>query len=140
MKKNEAIRTLAVGEIVPAKNNTHFKSKKSDPEFKGLVESLKHQGMIHRIVVRPGEGGERVDRPRDSDDEAARAAGELVPDRLRGELVAGAVDGEVPTVSGRKIFENAAQLVLSGNARHPERDDHMLGTRVHGGYYSRFDY
>ena len=88
-------------------------------------------------LVRLRERGERIGGLGDADDEAARAAGKLVPDRLRGELVACAVDGEVPAVSGGKVFENAAQLVLSRDARHLERDDHMLRTCVHDGYYSR---
>lgn len=49
--------TLPVAAITAAPWNTHQKQKKSDPEFDGLVRSIRKQGMIHRIAVRPiGDG------------------------------------------------------------------------------------
>lgn len=114
MKKNEAIRTLAVGEIVPAKNNTHFKSKKSDPEFKGLVESLKHQGMIHRIVVRPGEDGKY----------------EIVDGHRRYEAALAAGWAEVP-VEVRELDDfGAMSMTITANVQRTENDPFLEADHI----------
>lgn len=43
---------LAIGDIVPAELNVHIKATKNDVAFMGLVESIKANGMIHRLIVR----------------------------------------------------------------------------------------
>ena len=114
MKKNEAIRTLAVGEIVPAKNNTHFKSKKSDPEFNGLVESLKQQGMIHRIVVRPGEDGKY----------------EIVDGHRRYEAAIAAGWAEVP-VEVRELDDfGAMSMTITANVQRTENDPFLEAEHI----------
>ena len=54
-----AVMELPVAEVRPAAANVHGKEKKGDPNFRGLVESIKANGIIHRIVVRkdPKDGG-----------------------------------------------------------------------------------
>ena len=54
-----AVMELPVAEVRPAAANVHGKEKKCDPNFRGLVESIKANGIIHRIVVRkdPKDGG-----------------------------------------------------------------------------------
>lgn len=47
-----AVMELPVSDIIPAEANVHGKERRSDPTFRGLVESIKANGLIHRIVVR----------------------------------------------------------------------------------------
>ena len=49
--------TLPVSAIVAADRNVHAKERKSDETFTGLVESVRKNGIICRIVVRPAEDG-----------------------------------------------------------------------------------
>ena len=121
MKKNDAIMTLAIGEVVPARNNTHFNSKKSDPEFRGLVESLKQQGMIHRIVVRPGADGKY----------------EIVDGHRRYEAAQDAGWKEVP-VEVRELDDfGAMAMTITANVQRTENDpfleaDHIEKMRAKG--------
>lgn len=48
--------TLPVGDIVPSRDNVHAKERRNDETFRGLVESIRANGLIHRIVVRPDAG------------------------------------------------------------------------------------
>jgi ParB/RepB/Spo0J family partition protein len=67
--------TISISKLRPAPWNTHAKSKKDHPDFRGLVSSIKEQGIIQRIVVRLLEDGqyEIIDGHRRV--EAAKAAG-----------------------------------------------------------------
>lgn len=47
-----AVMELPVAEVRPAAANVHGKEKRGDTTFRGLVESIKANGLIHRIVVR----------------------------------------------------------------------------------------
>lgn len=69
------VRNIPLAELRGAEWNTHAAAKKSDPEFKGLVASIKKQGVIQRVVVRRLESGgfEIIDGHRRA--EAAKAAG-----------------------------------------------------------------
>lgn len=73
-EQKTTVRNLALADLRGAEWNTHSKAKKSDPEFKGLVESIKKQGVIQRVVVRIVDDGgfEIVDGHRRV--EAAKAA------------------------------------------------------------------
>lgn len=51
-KTTEVLEQLAVGDIVPSKDNPRFISEKSD-SFKELVASIKGQGVIVPVHVRP---------------------------------------------------------------------------------------
>ena len=68
-------RTIRISDLVPAPVNTHQRPSKSDPEFAGLAASMREQGMIHRIAVRPVADGryEIIDGHRRV--EAAKALG-----------------------------------------------------------------
>ena len=44
---------LDVASIGDAPRNVHARERKTDPAFRGLVESIKAVGIIHRIVVAP---------------------------------------------------------------------------------------
>lgn len=69
--------TLAVKDLKPARDNVHAAERKGDETFRGLVESVRANGLIHRIVVRPDPDAEGryvvVDGHRRL--EAAKAAG-----------------------------------------------------------------
>ena len=58
---------------------------------------------------------------------AALAARELGADGFGRELVARAIDDELPAAAGAQILEDAVQLVLAGDARHPQRHHHAPG-------------
>ena len=65
---------IAITDLRGAAWNTHHAAKKDDPEFKGLVTSVKKQGIIQRVLVRKvDEGYEIIDGHRRV--EAAKAAG-----------------------------------------------------------------
>ena len=70
-----------------------------------------------------GEHGERVVRVGDAHDEAVRLARQFVADDLVRELVARPVDDELPSVSRAQMLEDAVELVLTGDAGHPQRHD-----------------
>lgn len=54
-------KTLPVAKLRNARWNTHHASQRDDLDYVGLIASLKANGMLHRIVVRPIEdGGESV--------------------------------------------------------------------------------
>lgn len=65
---NQDIRELSCIEVLdlpielldPAPINVHAVESADDPEFVGLVESIRSNGIIHRIIVREGEDGRRT--------------------------------------------------------------------------------
>ena len=65
---------IAITDLRGAAWNTHHAAKKDDPEFKGLVTSVKKQGIIQRVLVRKLSDGsyEIIDGHRRV--EAAKAA------------------------------------------------------------------
>ena len=74
IKHETSSLSLPIERLNAATWNTHAAAKKSDPEFKGLVASIKNQGVIQRVVVRSVDGGyEIIDGHRRV--EAAKAAG-----------------------------------------------------------------
>ena len=65
---NKDIRELSCIEVLdlpielldPAPINVHAVESADDPEFVGLVESIRSNGIINRIIVREGEDGRRT--------------------------------------------------------------------------------
>lgn len=65
---NQDIRELSCIEVLdlpielldPAPINVHAVESADDPEFVGLVESIRSNGIINRIIVRDGECGRRT--------------------------------------------------------------------------------
>lgn len=65
---NQDIRELSCIEVLdlpielidPAPINVHAVESADDPEFVGLVESIRSNGIINRIIVREGEEGRRT--------------------------------------------------------------------------------
>lgn len=51
-QQNTEPKTLPVAKLRNAEWNTHHSSQKDDPELRGLVASLKANGMLHRVAVR----------------------------------------------------------------------------------------
>ena len=51
--------TIPVAHIAAATANVHAREKRNSDTMKGLVESVKANGLIHRIVVRPDAESER---------------------------------------------------------------------------------
>lgn len=51
---------LPIGLLDPAPINVHAVESADDPEFVGLVESIRSNGIINRIIVREGEEGRRT--------------------------------------------------------------------------------
>ena len=49
--------TLPLGDIREAERNVHLREKRGDETFAGLVESIRANGLLHRIVVRPANDG-----------------------------------------------------------------------------------
>jgi ParB/RepB/Spo0J family partition protein len=49
---------IEISKLRAAPWNTHAKAKKDDPNFRGLVGSIKEQGIIQRVVVRELEDGQ----------------------------------------------------------------------------------
>lgn len=49
---------IEISKLRAAPWNTHAKAKKDDPNFRGLVGSIKEQGIIQRVVVRLLEDGQ----------------------------------------------------------------------------------
>ena len=82
---NNATRAveMAVAHIVPAKDNVHSRERKTSDTMRGLVDSIRASGIIHRIVVRPdGDRYVIVDGHRRF--EAAKLAGlGVVPVEIR---------------------------------------------------------
>lgn len=85
---NQDIRELSCIEVLdlpielidPAPINVHAVESADDPEFVGLVESIRSNGIINRIIVREGEEGRRTIIDGHRRFYAAKAAGlETVP-------------------------------------------------------------
>lgn len=53
-------KMLPTAELAGAKWNTHAKEKKTDEAFKGLVASIKAQGIIQRLAVRKTKDGYEI--------------------------------------------------------------------------------
>lgn len=68
-------RMARTADITASALNVHSREKAGDESFKGLVESIRRNGMIARIVVRPGEDGKYVVVDGHRRFEAAKALG-----------------------------------------------------------------
>ena len=84
------------------------------------------------------KGAERAVRSGDSHDEAFRAAFDLALHRLSREFMDGAKDGKLPAVAFAQMFEDAVELVLSGDTGHAQSDgDSVRTVDFHSGQYSK---
>lgn len=57
-KTRETAMTLRLAEISPAERNVHSLEQKDDSSFRGLLDSIKANGIIHRLIVRRDEQGD----------------------------------------------------------------------------------
>lgn len=57
-KNRETAMTLRLAEISPAERNVHGPELKDDSSFRGLLDSIKTNGIIHRLIVRRDEQGD----------------------------------------------------------------------------------
>lgn len=77
---------IPVSAIAPARHNVHAEERRGDETFRGLVGSIRANGLIHRIVVRPDpdRAGRYVIVDGHRRYEAAKAAGmDEVPCEVR---------------------------------------------------------
>lgn len=113
--------TLRIGDIVPARDNVHAKERRDDESFRGLVESIRSAGIIHRIVVRP-ENGRFVIVDGHRRYEAAKAAGmDEVPCEVRdfaeGDALAVTVAANVQRLDNDPVLEAEAIVKLMREGR-----------------------
>ena len=113
--------TLPITDIVPARDNVHARERRDDESFRGLVESIRSAGIIHRIVVRPDNGRfVIVDGHRRF--EAAKAAGmDEVPCEVRdfaeGDALAVTVAANVQRLENDPVLEAEAIAKLMREGR-----------------------
>lgn len=99
--------TLLVSEIIPAKRNVHSREFENDATFRGLMDSIRANGVIHRIVVRPDEEGGKF----------------VIIDGHRRYAAAVAVGLDKVQVEIRNVSEkDAMQLMIAANVQRIEND------------------
>ena len=98
---------LLVSEIIPAKRNVHSREFENDATFRGLMDSIRANGVIHRIVVRPDEESGKF----------------VIIDGHRRYAAAVAVGLDKVQVEIRNVSEkDAMQLMIAANVQRIEND------------------
>lgn len=99
--------TLLISEIIPAKRNVHSREFENDATFRGLMDSIRANGVIHRIVVRPDEESGKF----------------VIIDGHRRYAAAVAVGLDKVQVEIRNVSEkDAMQLMIAANVQRIEND------------------